>query len=209
MRRQALGERGHRRAHEAARLQHVKGAEALADEVRRRHKARIERDAAARHERDPCGAREPGRTLRRVACVGILREQHEQRGPELLVHRRKKQRHHRLRHTRARRQRAGEGLKTVLAPQLVHEGGERRGVGADGSLVHAFGGDRAPPGHRTGRTPPDLSARGATRRSPPTRPPTAPVPCFHAIEERVTDGCRIRAESAPDLWIAPVAASLN
>ena len=97
------------------------------------------------------------------------------------MHRRKKQRHHRLRHPRARRQRAGEGLKTVLAPQLVHESGERRGVGADGGLVHAFGGDRAPPGHRTGRPPPDLSARArdteiAPNPPPETAPPGAP-PC--------------------------------
>ena len=184
-RRQALREGGDGSAHEPARVEHVERAEALADEVRRRHETRVERDSAARHVRDVRGAREPRGALGRVARVRIVGEQDEQCVADLLVQRREQEREHRLGDARPGRHGGGERLESLVAAQLVDEGRERGRVGADGGLVHAFGGEVAPQGHRTG-----LPA------APPTAPRGTPVPCCHAIEERVTDGCRLRAESA-------------
>ena len=80
-RRQRLGDRGRRRADEPARREHVEGTRPLADEMRRRLEPRAPANAAARQQRDPLLAEEPARPLGRVAGVGVLGQQHDERAP--------------------------------------------------------------------------------------------------------------------------------
>ena len=91
-------------------------------------------DAAAREERDRAAAGEPRDAVGRVARVGVLGQQDEQRAAELGVQRREDERQERLRDAGARRHRGGERLEALGRGEPVNEGDERR-------RVHATGGD--------------------------------------------------------------------
>ena len=82
---QGLGERGCRGADEPAGGKDVEGTRPLADEVRRRLEARAPAHPAAREERDPVVAEEPGGGLGDVVRVGVLGREHDERAAELLV----------------------------------------------------------------------------------------------------------------------------
>ena len=127
-RRQSFGERPRRRAHEPALLEHVQRPRPLADEVRRRHQARLPRDSAARQQADCVVAEEPGRALRGVAGVRVLRQENDEPAPEPRVQRGKQQRQRRLRHTRARRQRLRELGEALVLDELPDKGVEYRTV---------------------------------------------------------------------------------
>jgi hypothetical protein len=163
-RRQPLAEGSCRRANEAAGREDVEGAVALPDEVRRRRESRAPPDAPAREKCDRAVTREPRGPLRRVARVGVLGQEDEERSSELGVQRGEEQRQDRLGHTRARGKRAHERLKAVVAPQLVDERCERCGLCND--LVHEDGRERA-------RAAIVLAARRRPARSPGARPATA------------------------------------
>ena len=138
--RNPLGQCRRRRADEPARREDVERPGALADEMRWRFEPRGVRDASAREKRHPLRTEEPGRTVGRVPCIGVLREQHEQPSSELLVQGRKHERQRRLRDPRASRQRLRERLEPFA-------GGELRNEGVKGCLVHANGGEQAPRAH--------------------------------------------------------------
>ena len=78
-RRQRLRDRGRRGADEPARREHVERPRALADEMRRRLEPGAPVHAAARQQRDALLAEEPARSLGRVAGVGVLGQQHDER----------------------------------------------------------------------------------------------------------------------------------
>ena len=186
-RRQSLGERERRRAHEPARGEHVERAVPLTDEVRRGRKPRVEPHAAAGQERDARATREPPGRLGGIPRVRVLGEEDEQPPPELLVEGGEQQRQHGLRHACPGRERAGERLEALVPAQLVDEGGERsrRGLVPAGqvceqSVVHAIGRATARRGHRTeGR-----SARFGRRSRRSARSPTCPQGHPRALLER-------------------------
>ena len=91
-RRNALRERGRRGADQPAARQHVERAGAFADEMRRRLEPGAPADTASRQQRHPIRADEPSRRLRRVARVGVLRQQTDETAVELLVQRREQKR---------------------------------------------------------------------------------------------------------------------
>ena len=88
----SFGERRRRGAHQPSRREDVERPVPLAHEVGRRNEAGVVRDPASGKQRDVLGADEPARAVRRVARVGVLREQHEQPATQLLVKRREEQR---------------------------------------------------------------------------------------------------------------------
>ena len=89
--RDAFRQRHRGRADETSGSEHLERPQALADEMRRRLEAGAVADAAAREEADPFAAAEPCRALGRVACVGVLGEQHQQAASHLVVQRRQEQ----------------------------------------------------------------------------------------------------------------------
>src|SRR5204863_3361390 len=95
-RRDRLGKRRRRRADEPAAGEQVERPGALADEVRRRRKTGFPAHAAARQEGDVVRADEPGGGLGRVAGVGVVRQNADERTTELRVQRREKERQRRL-----------------------------------------------------------------------------------------------------------------
>jgi hypothetical protein len=127
-RRHPLGERDGRGADERARREHVERARALADEVRRRLEPRLPANAAARQQRDPLLADEPGRRLGEVARVCVLWHEDRERPREPLVERRHDERQRRLRDARTRRKRLGEGVDPVVLEELPDECVEDRTV---------------------------------------------------------------------------------
>ena len=155
-------------ADEAPGVEDVKRAIPLAHEMGGRSEAGLVRDATTREERDLVRIAEPARSVGRVACCCVVGEQHEQWAPDLLVERRENQREHGLGHPGACREHPDERGEALVPAELVDEGGERRGsqrASVGGGRVHAFGGDRAPRGHRTRRWPalPTSSAGWAQR----------------------------------------------
>ena len=82
-RRHRLRERDRRGAHEAAGGEDIECPRALPDEVRRGFQARLPADAAAREQRHAVVAQVPGRCLGRIARIGVLGEENEQRPIEL------------------------------------------------------------------------------------------------------------------------------
>jgi hypothetical protein len=96
--------------------------------VRRRLEPRAPAHAARGQQRDPLLAEEPGRGLGRVARVRVVREQHAEPAPELLVERREQQRQRRLRDAGARGQRRGEGGQAVVGAQPGDERVQQRAV---------------------------------------------------------------------------------
>ena len=129
--RHPLGERRRRRGDEAAAREHVEGAGALADEVRRRLEPGAPADAAARQQRDVVGADEPARRLGDVARVGVLGQQHDEPAPELLVQRREQERQHGLGDAGARRQGSRKRLQALEREQLPDERMQYRTVHDD------------------------------------------------------------------------------
>ena len=83
--RQRLGDRERGGADEPARLEHLEGPGALADEMWRRLEPRPEADAPGRQERDPVVAEKPACRLRDVAGVGVFGQEHAEAATELLV----------------------------------------------------------------------------------------------------------------------------
>ena len=120
-RRQRLGDRGRRRADEPARREHVEGTRPLADEMRRRLEPRAPANAAARQQRDPLLAEEPARPLGRVAGVGVLGQQHDERAAQLLVQRRQQQRQRGLGDPRGRGQGIRERGQALIVEELLDE----------------------------------------------------------------------------------------
>src|SRR5262249_9314469 len=163
-RRHGIGERSRRGAHEAAAVEQLERAGALADEVRRRLEPRAPAHAPRRQERDPVLSDQPGRRLGRVARVGVLGQQDEQRPFELLVEPREQKRQRGLGHARARRQRRREGGQLLQRTQALDEGEGR------GPL----------PGTRPGKgVGPESSPYPGRRRRPPEKPPP------HAASEEI------------------------
>ncbi len=194
---QPLRQGGDRRADKPTGLEHPEGPVPLADEVRRRLETGLERDAPARKERDPGGVTEPRRTVRCVPRVRVLRQENEECATELLVERGEEQRENGLRDARARRQRSDEPREALVPAQLVHEGGERRGVrSACNGRVHASGGDR-PRGAIVVRAPLSdaRSTPPATGRRPP---PTVGHPPSSRSQKRLPVRCLTRPGSAPN-----------
>ena len=120
-RRHRLGERRGRGADEPSGGEDVERPRALADEMRRRLEPRAPVHAAAREQRDPLLAEEPARALGRVASIGVLGQQHDERAAQLLVQRGQQQRQRRLGDPRGRRQRIREGGQALVAEQLLDE----------------------------------------------------------------------------------------
>ncbi len=121
-RRQRLRERVRGRADEPAAGEHVERARPLADEMRRRLEPGLPVDAAAGHEADQLVSDEPRRRLGRVARVGVLRQEADERPVELLVQRREHDRQRRLGHARTRRQRVRELAEALVLDELGDEG---------------------------------------------------------------------------------------
>ena len=132
-RRRQLGERGRGGADEPARGQHVEGAGALADEVRRRLESRLPAHAAAGQQRDALLAEEPAGGLGRVARVGVVGEQADERPAELLPERRQHERQRRLGDASACRKRLRECVQPLVRCELADEGVEDRTVHDDGT----------------------------------------------------------------------------
>ena len=126
--RQPLGDRFRRGADETSPCEDVERARALADEVRRRLEPRSPADAAAREEGDVLRPEEPACGLGRVARVGIVGKQADERPLELLVQRRKDERQDRLGDARARRQGLGEALEALVRAERVDECVQHRPV---------------------------------------------------------------------------------
>jgi hypothetical protein len=121
-RRHAFGERRGRDADDAARGEHVEGAGALAHEVRRRLKARVPADAAARQVRDVAVAAEPADRLGEVARVRVLRQHDDELAVEPLVQRGDDERERGLRHARTLGQLLRVGGEAVVLRELADEG---------------------------------------------------------------------------------------
>jgi hypothetical protein len=86
--------------------------------VRRGLEPRAPTDAAAREQSDVLGAEKPGRSLGRIARVGVLREEHDEAALELGVQRGKDERERRLGDASARPA-AVSGLDRELAARLA------------------------------------------------------------------------------------------
>ena len=134
---EAIGECACRGADETAATEYGQGTEPLAHEMRGRLEPRSVRNPSARQQGDAVGADEPRDGLRRIACVCVLGQQHEQRAVELPVQRGEEEGKNGLRHTCPRRERQREAAKAFMRSELVDKGGERRGV-------HTSGGKRVP-----------------------------------------------------------------
>ena len=89
--------------------------------MRRRLEPRAPAHAAARQQRDALLAEEPARSLGRVAGVGVLGQQHDERAAEMLVQRREQQGQRRLGDARGRRERVRERSQALVAEQLLDE----------------------------------------------------------------------------------------
>src|SRR5205085_4513650 len=84
-RRQRLGDRCGRRAHQAATREDVECTRALADEVGRRLEPGAPADATAREQRNPLVTEVPRRALRGVSCVRVLRREEDEAAAGVLV----------------------------------------------------------------------------------------------------------------------------
>ncbi len=127
-RRHPLCERGRGGADEPAASEHVERPRPLADEVRRRLEARCPVNSSARQQRHAVLAEEPGSSLGRVPCVGVLGQRANETPIEALVERREQQRQRRLGDASARRQRLGEGREPLVLEELVDECVQDRSV---------------------------------------------------------------------------------
>ena len=133
----ALGERGRRGADEPAAREHVERAGPLADEVRRRLEPGAPADAAARQQPDALGAEEPARRLGRVARVGVLGQDADERAAELLVERGEQRAAAPARtRARARAARRRSAWRRSCAGKLAHER-VQDGPFGEGLWVHA------------------------------------------------------------------------
>ncbi len=104
-----LRQRGGRGTDEAAGGEDVERPCPLADEVGCRLQPRLPPHAAARQERNPLLPEEPPGSLGRIARVGVLGGEQDERASELLVQRGEQQRQRRLRHARSGRKRRRVG----------------------------------------------------------------------------------------------------
>ena len=125
-RRHRLGKRRCRSGDEPASGENVERACALTDEVWRRFESGAPVDAPARQHRYAFVAQEPGRPLRGVACVLILRRQKHEGAVELLVERGQQQRQRRLRHAGGLWKRLGKAFEAFGRAELRNEGMENR-----------------------------------------------------------------------------------
>ena len=132
-RRRRLGERGRGGADEPARGQHVEGAGALADEVRRRLEARLPPHTATGQQRDALLAEKPADRLGRVARVGVVSQEADERPAELLPERGQDERQRRLGDARTGRERLRERLQALVRGELADEGVKDRTVHGDGT----------------------------------------------------------------------------
>jgi hypothetical protein len=119
-RRHALGECRSRGGDELPGGEHVERAGPLADEVRRRVEPGAPADAPAWKQRDPLVPEEPGRGLRCVAGLGVLRQHDDQAVVEPEVERGEEERKRRLGDARAR----ARAVRRLDGETLVR-GGER------------------------------------------------------------------------------------
>ena len=131
-RRERLRERAGRRAHEPAALEERQRSRSFSDEVRRRLETGLPRHAAARQEADLLVAEEPRGGLGRVARVGVLRQEADERTLEPLVERGEQHGQGRLRDAGARRQRLGQLLEALRVRDLADECVQYRTVHANG-----------------------------------------------------------------------------
>ena len=94
----------------------------------RRLEAGLPAHAAAREVADRVVAEEPGRSLRGVPRVGVLREQADERPLQALVQRGENDRQRGLADTGTRRQRLGELGEALVVRELADERMEYRTV---------------------------------------------------------------------------------
>ena len=121
-RRQRIGQRTSRGAHETSTGEDVESAETLTDEMGRRLEPGAVSDAATGEQCDLVLPDVPGDGVGRVPGVRILGQEHEQRPAELSMQRGKKKWQNRLRDSRARGQRVGETSKALVCGELGDEG---------------------------------------------------------------------------------------